>query len=746
MKYISKQAIVALFFYALTISVAFSQTPSTSNQEKENVIAQMNYCINSLTNIIHNKSMSVLEHESDQILNNLTIEQIIGLYEINDFRIDLLDAVSKFGITEQERALLRRVQSMKRDNMKWAALSNALNPTILLTGNAGPGMGYQLAFQTLLTAARSAVEYQTMKGEQNIEELRAMWDLRKEDLKEINDTRKEALKIVFSLYNKYHLSEKDRLTESTANNFSTYISEDNAAKRVRLLEDNRETYEHIADYYYHLGMAYLDIGEYGKAKPNFNKYLNMYEKVPLLRYDEKSGCIALAILANEKGLSNWEKEHYIDIALKNLPHNSAATLQCAMICLYELNEQERALKLIRSGIEDPKASDKSLLYMAAANVLTVAKQFPQRYSEICSLFNEGNKITLDSYVTYLINQNSNIWEDVSKLIKFKKTAYRRWYQLWIGKYFNDELHIILPENIVYDAGDISLYVENHTTDKVTIKQLNPSFAYGVDISKIEKVDCFKANKDLKYLYFDVLVPEKTFILKQDIDYTKIQKEEWHRQGEFDLTQDDIEDIIDFCKDHTPKNYNTELVCKYLDGDYVDKGNDSLKVLFCGNATNYGIHHSNKQSGYYLRIVFANGINLMYKFENGNLVPYMYIVNKKVEFAKEEYQAEYEYNGEKDSSWWSKAWKSITSWFSNKDNGSEDTKIEENEPSWWKKTWNSIIGFFSSEEQSVAEIEINENEIEDNSSWWQKTKSFMSNLFSSNKAADEEIANEENKKQ
>lgn len=45
----------------------------------ENVVAQMNYCINSLTNIVHNKSMSVLEHESDQLINNLTMQQIIGL-------------------------------------------------------------------------------------------------------------------------------------------------------------------------------------------------------------------------------------------------------------------------------------------------------------------------------------------------------------------------------------------------------------------------------------------------------------------------------------------------------------------------------------------------------------------------------------------------------------------------------------------------------------------------------------------
>ena len=98
---------------------------------------------------------------------------------------------------------------------------------------------------------------------------------------------------------------------------------------------------------------------------------------------------------------------------------------------------------------------------------------------------------------------------------------------------------------------------------------------------------------------------------------------------------------------------------------------------------------------------------MYKFENGELVPYMYITNKKAEFAKEEYKAEYEYNGEK-------------------------------EPSWWRKTWNSIIDFFYSEEQSTSEAEIKENEIEDKTSWWQKTKSFVSNLFSSNKDSDEEI--------
>ena len=102
-----KKYIYALIAFSLSYTQVWGQSNSMTNDE--NVVAQMNYCINSLTNIVHNKSMSVLEHESDQLINNLTMQQIIGLPEIRDFRIDLMDAVSKFEITEEERNLMRRI-------------------------------------------------------------------------------------------------------------------------------------------------------------------------------------------------------------------------------------------------------------------------------------------------------------------------------------------------------------------------------------------------------------------------------------------------------------------------------------------------------------------------------------------------------------------------------------------------------------------------------------------------------------
>ena len=616
------------------------------NQQKDNIIAQMNYCINSLTNIIHNKSMSVLEHESDQILNNLTIEQIIGLYEINDFRIELLDAISRFSITEEERALLRRLQSIKRDNLKWTALSNALNPTMLLTG--GGAMGPQLAFQALLTAARSAVEYQTAKNEQNIEELQAMWNLRKEDLEKINETRKQALKLIFDIYNKYNLSEMDRLTEATANNFSIYISEANAAKRTRLLESNYATYKNMAYYYYHLGMAYLDIDNYDKAKENFKKYLDMYKKAPLFRYDEKSGCIALAILSNEKDMSKEDINMYINIALKNLPHNSAAIMQCAMIYLYELNEYETGLKLIRDGIDDPQASDRQLLYMAAANLLPIVKQYPDLHAEIVRLFKDGEEIELESYITFILNEDKDVFNEISQFIKFDNVYSKIRYLGW-NEYF-ENLKVILPENIAYNIDEISIYAEKRSSNKFETNKLNTSFTYGVDIEDIEKVDCFKANKDLKYLYFDVLVPGQTFILKKNIDYKKIRKQE-DRASEFNLTDNDIDDIIDFCKKHTPKTNSTMLSCYYdftnkwynkwyvkcitvgvcyavpiiggiiifidwilSDNDAIKQEYNDLKISHTGIDENYNIDFIPEEKGHYLRIVFANGVNIVYKYQ------------------------------------------------------------------------------------------------------------------------------------
>ena len=643
--------------------------------DQQNVINQMNYCISSLTNIIHNKSIAVLDHESDQIVNNLTMEQSVGLTEIKDFRIDLLDAISKFEITEEERQLMRRIGSIRRDNAKWAALSNALSPTMLITGSKlGAGTYVQIGFQILTAAARTAVEYRQASGESDIEELQAMWNLRKEDLQTINELRKNALDITFNLYNKYKLTESDRLTEATANQFCDYINEKDIKRRIRLLENNRATYSHYPDYYYYLGMAYLDEGNIIKADANFKVYGNLYDKAPLLRYDEKTGCIALACMTYKKELSQADKISLIDVALKNLPHNSAAILQCAMTYIYELHEPSTGLKLLLMGIDDPDASDVDILYLAAAKMFPLIPR--TLFNSFDNYFN-NSAMSLGTYMLWNFGSPKNVWGKINGNIQFKDYTYRRWYQLWIGKYFDSNFKIVLPGRLQIAANGATIFYENHDDDNVDIIELSIRDTKEISDEDIENVDCFKSNKDLKYLYVNKAPDGKGYFLKSDIDLDKIKQEEWPRQSEFVLSEDDIDDIVDFCKDHKTKTDENTYECEEMDTDFVtlDSLNDA-RIRFKGHKLTYTPHHSRSQMGKFIRIVFDNGINLLFKYDkdDNTIKPFLCSYDSLINYANKDCQKEYESNKIVNNDidpWYSRMWKwisrqwhSFTNWIIN----------------------------------------------------------------------------------
>ena len=158
----------------------------------------------------------VLDHETDQLINNLTMEHVSNLYEIADFRGSLLETVGNLQITEEERNILRRVNDMKEDGMLWQSLSNALDPTLLLFSGSSKSSKLQMGFMLLLTAARTSVEYKSAQNEQNIGELQSLWELRKKDMNDYIQLRKKALDLEYNLFHKYGLKEQVRLTEKNA--------------------------------------------------------------------------------------------------------------------------------------------------------------------------------------------------------------------------------------------------------------------------------------------------------------------------------------------------------------------------------------------------------------------------------------------------------------------------------------------------------------------------------------------------
>lgn len=604
---------------------------------KDIVIAQMNYCTNALSNIIHNKSMAVLDYESDQLINNLTMEQACGIYEIKEYRSTLLEAIGQFQITEEERQLMRRIQSLKQDNLKWQALSSALNPTMLLTG--GGGMGIQLAYQATLAAARTAIEYKVASNELAIDALEAMWELRKEDLTKINEARVDAQKLILDLFQSHGLSEYDRLTEQNAEALLKYTSETNPQRRIRLLENNKKYYIKYAPYYYHLGMAYVDNNEYHKAKPILKKYLSTYQRTPIFRHDNMSGCVALTTLTHEMGLTKEQKIEVINAALDNLPHNSAAYLQCALAYIYDLKEEEKGLEIILSAIDDPYATDKEILYLGVANLASIINKYPTLQSQIEECMAEESIMHLDTYLLYCINKRANAWEDINQVIHFEKVATRKYESLYIVKNFNRELSVNIPQRFVMNAGACQVVLCDYIKDEFMTEQFVLYNDNYITLEDIEKVACFKADTKLKFLYVEEVGNESQVYVLRNVDIDKIAAGTWPRQSEFALSSEDQKDIVSFCKKYMPEkaDYTT---WKFDDGSSEHRIYP-LDVISVGIGIGVAVSKKYLQEGKLVCFNFGNNISIVYRYDNNNydLLPCYYQYNDERVFASAEIEKE-----------------------------------------------------------------------------------------------------------
>lgn len=655
--------IILLIISSFTILNLFGQpkSPLDYNPQSSNykVIALMNYCITAMSTMAENKTLYVLQIESDRLINNLKYSESVGIKEIQEFRSDLIEKLGKFEINAEERALIKQVTSMRRDNLKWEALSSALSSPMILTQK---GSLPQSVFYSLLATTRSVVEYKNISKELEIEELNAMWMLRKDDMLQMIGLRKDACDKIQSLFNKYHLSENDRITEDDISRFSDDLRETDSKKRLNKLLDKADRLYALPAYYYHIGMAYLDLKEFENANKYFDKYLDLYKKAPIFRYDAMSGCIALAKLNYEKNLSLQSAESLINIALNNLPDNSAATLQCALTYISKYKKIDSGLELLRKGIDNSQATDVNLLVMAASKLMSQSK-LSTTYNELKHAIETTKNIDLGSYLSYTINTGGS-WDEINEKLRFADESYRN--MTLIGTHLNDNVQILIGPNISYNPNQFSMFIETHNEDYIKIRQLDPIPEGSFSKEEIEKVSCFKDNisRGLHYLFVETIIPEKLFVLKKDLPIDLIKNQKYSKMGQYLIGPDGLKEILKFCNDHKVEtsekikiiskpnktNYhqyseNTKYIpyigTYFKIKDYLNPpiahNNGSVLCEYYGEKIfEYMPFHSNKMHGDYLKIVFSDGLTLMYKYneDTKRLDPYysMIINNGKPKFS------------------------------------------------------------------------------------------------------------------
>lgn len=598
------------FLLLLTIS-ASSMKAQTPSKEKELVIAQMNCCINSLTNIVQCNSIQVLDHETDLLLNNLTMTEIIGLEEVAKFRAEMIQRIGDLRITSQERRLMKRINLKRKNQMIWTAVGNSLDGfTFLLPFSRGIPKGKDAAIQAAiigtLTAARSTIEYQRLSAEGKIEEMQQLWELRKSDLNAFTALQKEALELEFKLYQKFKLNEFDRLTETTASRFNEITATKDPDTRIRRLKDNEHVYSSMADYYYHLGMAYIDLQDYKSAKPYFDKYALMYQAAPIYRHNEKIGCIALAKLAFDRNLTRQEKERLIRTALDNLPDNGAAVLQVAYICMKDFGNYEKAFNILRTGIDNTAISDRDVIIDTSISLMEEIKNYPDIYSSIQKAIDNSEDIRLANYITYIMqSDNTEKWKRLSDCLLLNPTdpaKEKLSNQVYgsigtnVDSHFlckdkqsaealsksvtnNDKLYIHINDRFVLLPEELEIYHIKQDNSNMKIVQYTQS-AYGA----IKKKDIYD---DLEFLqnfpsvfnyFFESADNKGNYRVNGNIDYDRVSEENYsmlhpeiQRMFEFSLTESEKKELVKYCKKQiATAGMNPVIICQDKTGYFADE--------------------------------------------------------------------------------------------------------------------------------------------------------------------------------
>lgn len=525
-----------------------------------NVVEQMNYCYMALTNIINSRSMLQYQTELDQLLNNLTIESIAGIDEIASIRESLMAATSDLSINEEERKVLRRVNSIRRDNAKYQALSNALSiPMFLIPQNGGTAPSAQLAFYALLTAARTAVDYTMQGNQQQAEELQSLWEIKKRDLEIYKNLRLEAFRNLVQLYRKYNLKESDRLTEQTAQTFTNIIQEGNAAKRLRLLLDNERTYASLIDWEYYVGMAYADNKQVNEAYKHLRNYIVRRHATPLFRVDNKLGLAALALLSYNPKMDRESKLTYIKLAEENLLDNGAGLSQIAL--QYQLlGEPVPAFTLLRKGIDNEATTDKDLLVWSLIQEIGQLNKAPQVAKDFDQSIRMASGLSVNSYLSYLVLDGDNGLAELKKVLTFEDFASRHFNPFdglfWLGTprldYDNIKLRIN-SDNLQLRISDLSAYRMKISGRDAYITELTPVYKNVIKREKIEdELDFFKHNPKAIPVIFATIEEGKIYQVRPEIDLRELVpgSKIADRLSAFgELTDEDLEDIRDFCEDH-----------------------------------------------------------------------------------------------------------------------------------------------------------------------------------------------------
>ena len=367
------------FLPLLIATCCLSALPSSGQApySPDTVAVLLNYCKVSLTKIVDNADKVVLDDEYDAIISNIDVTRVKDDEMCSLFN-DMLKCLNEKRLRDEER---QQVRELFEQQIKDAIYESFSSPGSVFASGGTP-LG--IAASSVHSVISGYCNYKRTVARYKTEMKKELWQLNKDDLRDLTFMRQQFFMAEYRLYKRYNLPDRLRLTEKQVTTLSETLSMTNLDRRIRLLEGYKSDFEAYPAYWFYIGHSYQELTNTPKAL----KYYSHFDKVfvPILRED---GISALVSLNRVQLLDPAHDKTQIRADLRNIERNNVyyykwEQILSAALSHARIGEYEPAKELLQRNIDHNCAVANQYKLIADINSELALKELPSALRHVLS--------------------------------------------------------------------------------------------------------------------------------------------------------------------------------------------------------------------------------------------------------------------------------------------------------------------------------------------------------------------------
>ncbi len=296
----------------------------------------------SLSTVIATEDRIVLEQEYDNVLNNLRIGNIEADKEIRGLCAKHLDTITNKTLREEERQ--RFLAAFER--RKKQALLQAIGGV-----RAYGGDPYSFLLSLVQNAVSAYFSYASLKDDMREELDSKLWELRKDEVSDLNDVRKEFMDDAWTLLRKYKMHDDWRLTETTIGEYRDAINDQDKSRALRRLGSLTDQFQAYPPFWFYYGLTAQQNKDMTLAVKCYNTFEAIHRDI--LRKDPHYArvCLNKALLLGTTAPQDTVY-HLLDVAAKQSDTTDGMSFLTIAMLYAQRGDKDKARHYLQSNIDN----------------------------------------------------------------------------------------------------------------------------------------------------------------------------------------------------------------------------------------------------------------------------------------------------------------------------------------------------------------------------------------------------------